>query len=103
MIISDVLANPEGFLWSDALYAEPVKLLSAGTPCLVHDPNDVEDNDTDLPKAAIDTGFRYVLAMQTLQSIVENLQLQGRAGSPEERLQALNFYLENDAFISIRR
>ncbi|AUH64615.1 DUF7716 domain-containing protein [Paracoccus zhejiangensis] len=100
MIISEVLADPTAYLWKDALFAEPVKPLTAETPCMVHDPNDVEDDELDLPNAVVEAGFDYVIAMQTVQSIVENARLQGRGDSLEDRLRALNFYLENDAFIT---
>ena len=61
------------------------------TMCMILDPNDVEDDDDEAPKIALD--------VQTIQSIVQNISEQKRDYTDEELLEAFLYYYDNDAYI----
>lgn len=61
------------------------------TMCMILDPNDVEDDDDEAPKIALD--------VQTIQSIVQNISEQKRVYTDEELLEAFLYYYDNDAYI----
>ena len=61
------------------------------TMCMILDPNDVEDDDDEAPKIALD--------VQTIQSIVQNISEQKRIYTDEELLEAFLYYYDNDAYI----
>ncbi|QFT87264.1 hypothetical protein FIU87_01180 [Bacillus sp. THAF10] len=61
--------------------------------------DDLED-DEELPKFALDNGFKYVLSIADVQDIVDNAQQQLLECSELELFQAFHYYIKNDAFIS---
>ena len=61
------------------------------TMCMILDPNDVEDDDDEAPKIALD--------VQTIQSIVQNISEQKRVYTDEELLEAFLYYYDNDTYI----
>jgi len=52
---------------------------------MVHDPDDVESDDKDLPQAVVDAGFGDVLEIQDVKDIVSNARLQ----NPEITIEGL--------------
>ena len=94
-----VLKNWALLIWSNALFANTTQELDMATPCMVHDPYEVETEELDLPDVAIDLGYKYVIDFQTLQRICANMIEQQPSSTVEQHLQALLFYLKNDAFI----
>jgi hypothetical protein len=99
--LREVLLKSESFPWGDALYMPPLKPWSLETPCIVHDVDDVEDDERDLPNVVIEHGFEYVLGMQLIQSIVSNLRLQTLNPSESDYLAAFTFYVENDSYMVV--
>ena len=71
----------------------------AATPCIVHDPDDV-DPGKDVPDEAESLGYVEGLGIDDLRSVRDNARLQGRGPTADELLQALTDYLQNDAFIT---
>lgn len=100
--LADVVNDPFVFKYSDALYMAPNAPFDLDIPVLVHDINDV-DGDADLPKIALDLGYDYVLTMQTIQSIVANARAQNPNATPDDLIDALSYYYDNDAFINWRK
>lgn len=97
--LETILADCLSYRWSDALFADRSQGLTLATACIVHDPDDVDDGEDDLPEAARKLGLSYVIDMQTLQSICLNMKEQKPAAMVEDFHRALLFYLANDAFI----
>ena len=97
--LGEVLRDPDRFPWNDALYAAAASAFAEDLPVLVHDPDDVDDDVSDLPSEAAALGYEYVLGMQTVQSIVRNARQQRPEASTTDLLDALDFYYSNDAFI----
>ena len=98
-LLATVLTDCASFPWSDALFADRSQGLTLTTACIVHDPNDVDGEEDDLPDVARKLGFSYVIDMQTLQSICMNMKEQKPAATVEDLHRAFLFYLANDAFI----
>lgn len=97
----DVLKNPDQFDWRYALYL-PTENWSLTTRALVLDPDDVdnpEDPDDD-PILAKQAGFKYVLMMQDVDSILQNALAQNPSLPDDELLLAFNYFMNNDAFIN---
>lgn len=69
------------------------------TMCMILDPNDVEDDDDEAPKIALENGVSYALDVQTIQSIVQNISEQKRVYTDEELLEAFLYYYDNDTYI----
>jgi hypothetical protein len=95
--LQEVFENLRSFIWYHVVYLPP-GTPSLETECIVLDPNDV-DSDQDLPSDAASLGFVEGLGIDDIRSIQSNAQLQGKLPSKHEMLQALVYYLENDAFI----
>ncbi len=98
--LADIVNDPLSFKYSDALYMAPGAAFEPGSFALVHDVDDVE-GDTDLPLAALDLGYDYVLGMQAVQSIVENATRQRSNATTDDLLDALSYYYDNDSFIDL--
>lgn len=99
MPLETVLADCLSFPRSDALFADRLQGLTLATACIVHDPDDVDGEEDDLPNVARKLGFSYVIDMQTLQSICLNMKEQKPAATVDDLYRAFLFYLANDAFI----
>ena len=97
--LRSVLLDPSSLRFSDALYMSPAKAPSLDAECLLWDVDDVLDDGSDLPAAAQALGFEYVLDGQTVAGIVQNARAQDPDASVDDLLEALRFYLRNDAFI----
>lgn len=99
MILRDALRNYTALTWSDAIFVDKSRPLGLETGCLIHDPDDINDEEADLPAAAMALGYDYLIDVQTFQSICLNLLEQTQDADAEELLGGLQFYLKNDAFI----
>ena len=97
--LRDVLRDPKSFDIDLALFADR-PALSLESDCLLLDPDDVEDID-DVPDAARAAGYAYVLSMNDVDSIIDNLVDQVADPSDELRFAALQFYLARDAYIAV--
>ena len=95
MTITDVFLQLDQLQWSDCIYL-PQGQPTLATPCIVHDPDDV-DPGKDVPDEAESLGYVEGLG---LRSVRDNARLQGRGPTADELLQALTYYLQNDAFIT---
>lgn len=99
--LAEVLSNIEDFSWSDALYLPDDEVWSKCTKGVILDPDDVEDDEDDLPKYAKDHNLTYALSIQNIEGIVENVREQKREPTIEDYLQAYLFYYDHDAFIDL--
>ncbi len=99
MILCDALRSYKALKWSDAIFVDTSRPLELDTACLIHDPDDVDDEEADLPDAATALGYDYLIDVQTFQSICINLLDQKSDADLAEMLHALQFYIKNDAFI----
>lgn len=99
--LSEVLSNIEDFSWSDALYLPDDEVWGQYTKGIVLDPDDVEDDEDDLPKYAKDHNLTYALSIQEIKGIVDNLREQKRESTIEDLFQAYLFYYDHDAFIDL--
>jgi hypothetical protein len=66
--------------------------------CLVADSYDLAE-DEDLPSEASERGWNASLLKEQIEDIVENVRLQVGEASTDLTLNAIRFYLDNDAFI----
>ncbi|QNG18693.1 hypothetical protein G4H71_22185 [Rhodococcus triatomae] len=101
LTLGDVLERPLDFDWRDALYMHPGEPLRWDAPCIVHDVDDVVNDERDLPEIVLAHGCEYVLGMQDVRSIVDNLRYKVPEPTAGELLEAFVFYVENDAFIVV--
>lgn len=73
--------------------------LAESDSSLVVDSRDLEE-DEDVPAIAAQLGLTRCLAAEQLQDVVENARLQLGSPAPEQLLDALNYFVLADAFIS---
>ena len=97
--LKDVLTRPEAFNWSDSLYL-PEKEWTLDTECLIWDPDDVEDDNDELPRPAAERQLYCAISLQIVQSIVTNAREQIPNCTDELLLEALAYYWDNDAFFT---
>ncbi len=94
-----ILNNIESFKWSDALFLPENEVWDKHTKGLIQDPDDIENDEDELPKAAIENHFIYTLSIQSIQLIVENAKRQKQNISTDDLLEAFLFYYDNDAYM----
>lgn len=97
--LSFILENIDKFKWSDALFLPEDEVWNGDTEGMVLDPDDVEDDDDEVPKEAKERKLIYALNIQAIQSIVQNVFQQKSKISVEELVEAYLFYYDNDAYI----
>ncbi len=95
--LRDVFRELGNLPWNHVVYL-PLGTPTLNTECVVLDPDDAVP-DQDIPREAADLNFEEGLGMDDIRSIRENAHLQGKRPSENEMLQALVYYLENDAFL----
>ena len=85
-----------------ALYLDSeTEVCDADTPCAILDPSDSDDPGVIDPEFAVTHSLKYALYMSDLDGVVRNAQQQVRNPGISVLLDALNYYLEFDAFIRI--
>ena len=94
-----ILNNMETFKWSDALFLPENEVWDKHTKGLIQDPDDIENDEDELPKAAIENHFIYTLSIQSIQLIVENAKRQKQNISDDDLLEAFLFYYDHDAYM----
>ena len=97
--LSYVLENIDKFEWSDALFLPEDEKWNLDTEGLICDPNDVENESDEVPRAAKEHNLMDALSIQDIQDIVYNAKLQKETVSIEELLEEYWYYYDNDAFI----
>lgn len=71
------------------------------TKGLIRDPDDMENEEDELPKAAIENHFIYTLDIRSIQLIVENAKRQKQNISDDDLLKAFLFYYDHDAYMDM--
>ena len=99
--LSFILKNIEEFKWSDALFLPKDDVWEKDTEGMVLDPDDVEDDEDDVPREAKENHLMYTLSIQTIQSIVRNLEQQNHDFSEDDLVEAFLYYYDNDAYIEL--
>ena len=97
--LSYILENINDFKWSDALFLPEEEVWELDTEGLIWDPDDVEDESDEGPKAAMDLGLIHALSIQNIQDIVYNAKQQKESASADDLLEAYLYYYDNDAYI----
>lgn len=95
-----VLQNIQDFKWADALFLPENEIWNKDTEGMVLDPDDVENDEDEIPKVAREKKLMYVLSIQIIKSIVMNAYQQKHQIREEELLEAFLYYYDNDAYIN---
>ncbi len=97
----DVLSNIDELPWQYALFIpkENPNWLP-DMPAMVLDPDETDDPDDD-PEEAKNNGLTYALTMSSVKQVVENLQAQTEKANLDIQINALRYYFDNDAFITL--
>lgn len=95
--LRDVLRAPEEFSWADSLFVAK-QAWELDSDCAVLNLDDIAD-DEDEPIFAMEHGLAYALSVADVQDVVRNATAQKPECSIEDRLAALIYYREHDAFI----
>lgn len=99
IMLKDVLNNVNDFEWSYALYLPEDEVWELQTKCAVLDPDDLDDDNEDVPKFAVENNLIYALNIQDIQGIVKNAHDQKLNCSENDLLEAFLYYYDNDAFM----
>ncbi len=101
--LGNLLKRVNEFNWSDSLYLPEDAVWNLTTKGLILDPDDVEDDEDDVPKLAKDNDMIDALSIQTIQGIVKNAYEQKSNCTVEELLEAYLYYFDNDAYIDFEK
>ena len=94
-----ILENIDKFKWSDALYLPEDEIWNKDTEGMVLDPDNVENDEDEVPKEAKEKNLIHALNIQIIQSIVDNSYQQKSKLSVEELVEAYLYYYDYDAYI----
>src|SRR4051812_8064603 len=97
--LASVLESIASYRWSFAIFAEPQRPVSSSTRCAVLTVDDLSDAEG-TPEFAQAQGMSYLVTVHQAQDVLENAREQKRNLTSDEMVQALEFYLSNDAFIT---
>ncbi|EIS3742097.1 MULTISPECIES: DUF7716 domain-containing protein [Aeromonas] len=96
------IKTSHSYPWAYAVYVPQNEALTPNLPTIALDPDDIEDDDVDEPAFAIENGYKYLLSVQTVQSICRNIEMQMKGKVPDDMyMKAFLFYMENDAYITL--
>lgn len=101
--LRETLRESDSIDWYLALYLpKDVSSWELESLAMIEDPDDVNSDDPDDdPDIVKDEGYRYVMGVQTVQSIVKNLNAQNINFSDEDLFKAFIYYFKYDAFIKV--
>ncbi|EPY12847.1 hypothetical protein [Paenibacillus alvei] len=102
MTLRSILNNIEKFEWTDALFLPEDETWSLDTQGAVIDPDDVEDDNYEVPKFAQDNNLMYALDIQTIKGIIKNAYEQKADCTDKDLIEAFLYYYDNDAFMIIK-
>lgn len=94
-----VLRNIKDFTWSDALFLPEDEVWGTESKCLVWNPDDIENEEDEVPKIALENGLMYALGIQTVMAIVDNYYETHDRITDNGLVDAFLYYYDNDAFI----
>ena len=97
--LSAVLNKIENIPWNFTLYALKQKPLASDSKCIVLDE---EKSDQETLTSIKKKGFLWTLNIQTVQEIISNLKQQLPEAGLAKMIEAVKFYLDNDAFIEVK-
>lgn len=99
--LAKVLLKIEELPWEYALYISAADAAwSEDMKCMVLDPEDTDDPDDD-PDVAKTNGLKYALTISDVQDIVENASAQKKNVNQKELFDAIKYYFDNGAFITL--
>lgn len=95
-----VLQNINNYKWSDALFLLDEDEWGEDTKGVILDPDDVENDEEDVPKFAKENNMVDALDIGTIQEIYDNAIQQKKECTLDELISAYLYYYNNDAFIT---
>lgn len=97
--VSSVLDSLSALQRADVVCFADVPL-SPGDRCVVCDSRDM-DEDEDIPREATAEGLTICLTARQIKGVVDNLTQQVDQPNRDLVLEALSYYVENDAYLSV--
>lgn len=100
-----LLHNAEKADWRLALYLpQSPSVWCADTEIIVEDPDNVDPDEPDSdPEVVREAGYRYVMTMQSVRSIVTFARQQRERVSDEALIESFLYYVQNDAYLSFQK
>jgi hypothetical protein len=98
----EVLGSPDAFPIQHALYLKEGEGWQLKQAALVIDPDEGEDNESVVGGLVAREQWQYILEIAAIRGIADNLSSQKPNSSVHDRLEALVYYFENDAFLEIK-
>jgi hypothetical protein len=100
MTLNELLSHVDKLNWTYVLYLPTNETWTEKTVCAILESE--EDEISNEAKNYISHhNLRYILDIQTIQSIVSNAKLQKHDASIQDFFQAFLYYHKNDAFITL--
>lgn len=98
--ISQIVASLDQYQIDDALYVDANKeIMNAG--CMVYKPDEAEDAEGSDYEQRKSLNLRYLIELSAIHQARDNALEQKPAISQEELVNAVLFYIEHDAFLSL--
>lgn len=99
MTIKEILANIDKLEWSDSLFLPDTEKWSLETQGIIHDPDDIECEEDEVPLIAKENNLFCSINIGTIQDIADNVKQQIPEYSIEQLFDAFVYYWDNDSFI----
>lgn len=101
MTLAKVLESADELPWNEALYLPASRDWTLESPAMVWDPDDVADDEQEVPEVVKERGMVYVLGVSSVQDIISNARQQKANCSTGDKFDALMYYVRHDAFIEL--
>ncbi|WP_409309263.1 hypothetical protein [Pectobacterium sp. B1J-3] len=101
--LRETLRDVANIDWQLALYLpKDISVWDLDSLVMIEDPDDIDSDDPDEdPEIVKNAGYRYVMSIQSVQSVVNNVKQQRETTLEEDLFNAFMFYFEHDAFIKL--
>lgn len=98
--LKEVILELDKLSWKYWVYSESYEEFNGEIKCLVLDVDNVDlGSDNFIPLEAEKRSYRELISVQDLQSVVENARLVLKNNQEEYLIRAVEFYIENDAYL----
>jgi hypothetical protein len=95
----DLIRNYKKYSFNYNIYVQNEYKIDPNMKCLLVDDDEIQENIISFDNAI----FKYLVNIDVIYSVIDNLNQQQQNPSDEEYIFAFKHYIENDAFIDLER
>ncbi len=95
----DLIINHRKYSFNYNIYVKNKYEIDRNMQCLLVDDDEIQENVISFENII----FKYLVNIDVVYSIIDNINQQKRNPSVEEYIVGFKYYIENDAFIDLER